>query len=234
VRRPTRRSSAALSRRGEINARRHRRQYDRAHQQGRRLDVARRPLPSPSNPAGQGRLILHRGRLHPSRSRGASRIRPGCGRALAMRSKATERHVQVDSATPGRQGNADALSRSRQRAGRPSSAADVLTIQQETSTTPPRWLLRSITFTKLKDQWRSTRRPSAIGPSSRAETRQGDALALMITPSGGRDDEGAQGAGLTSVIGGRRWRRPSAVRRRYRDVDGMYLISPAVTAGLSC
>jgi len=117
-------------------------------------------------------------------------------------------------------------------------AADVLTIQQETLDYSAEMApAQGITFTKLKDQW-PLDQTDFSGVASKivaaCNSAKADALALMITaPQADAMMKALKGAGLTiPVIGG-----PTLAQAQplfaagTKNVDGMYFISTAVTAG---
>jgi branched-chain amino acid transport system substrate-binding protein len=117
-------------------------------------------------------------------------------------------------------------------------AADVLTIQQETldycvEMAPG----AGITFTKMKDQW-PLDQTDFSGVASKivaaCDSANADALALMITaPQADAMMKALKGAGLEiPVIGGPPLAQAIPLfAAGTENVDGMYLISTAVTAG---
>jgi branched-chain amino acid transport system substrate-binding protein len=117
-------------------------------------------------------------------------------------------------------------------------AGDVLTIQQETldycaEMAPD----QGITFTKLKDQW-PLDQTDFSGIASKVvaacDDANADALALMITaPQADAMMKALKGAGLDiPVIGGPPLAQAIPLfAAGTENVDGMYLISTAVTAG---
>ena len=117
-------------------------------------------------------------------------------------------------------------------------AADVLTIQQETlDYTAEMAPAQGITFTKLKDQW-PLDQTDFSGVASKivaaCDSAKADALALMITaPQADAMMKALKGAGLTiPVIGGPPLAQAIPLfAAGTKNVDGMYLISTAVTAG---
>jgi branched-chain amino acid transport system substrate-binding protein len=117
-------------------------------------------------------------------------------------------------------------------------AADVLTIQQETlDYTAEMAPAQGITFTKLKDQW-PLDQTDFSGVASKivaaCKSANADALALMITaPQADAMMKALKGAGLTiPVIGGPPLAQAIPLfAAGTKNVDGMYLISTAVTAG---
>lgn len=117
-------------------------------------------------------------------------------------------------------------------------AADVLTIQQETlDYTAEMAPGAGITFTKLKDQW-PLDQTDFSGLASKVvaacDSANADALALMITaPQADAMMKALKGAGLDiPVIGGPPLAQGIPLfAAGTENVDGMYLISTAVTAG---
>jgi branched-chain amino acid transport system substrate-binding protein len=117
-------------------------------------------------------------------------------------------------------------------------AADVLTIQQETlDYTAEMAPAQGITFTKLKDQW-PLDQTDFSGVASKivaaCNSAKADALCLMITaPQADAMMKALKGAGLTiPVIGGPPLAQAIPLfAAGTKNVDGMYLISTAVTAG---
>ena len=117
-------------------------------------------------------------------------------------------------------------------------AADVLTIQQETlDYTAEMAPAQGITFTKLKDQW-PLDQTDFSGLASKivaaCNSAKADALALMITaPQADAMMKALKGAGLSiPVIGGPPLAQAIPLfAAGTKNVDGMYLISTAVTAG---
>ncbi len=115
---------------------------------------------------------------------------------------------------------------------------DVLTIQQETlDYTAEMAPAQGITFTKLKDQW-PLDQTDFSGVASKivaaCNSAKADALALMITaPQADAMMKALKGAGLTiPVIGGPPLAQAIPLfAAGTKNVDGMYLISTAVTAG---
>ncbi len=117
-------------------------------------------------------------------------------------------------------------------------AADVLTIQQETlDYTSAMAPASGITFTKLNDQWPLDQTDfSGIATKivAACNKAKADALALMITaPQADAMMKALKGAGLTiPVIGGPPLAQAIPLfAAGTKNVDGMYLISTAVTAG---
>jgi branched-chain amino acid transport system substrate-binding protein len=115
---------------------------------------------------------------------------------------------------------------------------DVLTIQQETlDYCVEKAPSQGITFTKMKDQWPLDQTDfSGIAAKIVAECKSAnaDALALMITaPQADGMMKALKGAGLTiPVIGGPPLAQAIPLfAAGTKNVDGMYLISTAVTAG---
>ena len=117
-------------------------------------------------------------------------------------------------------------------------AADVLAIQQETlDYTAEMAPSQGITFTKLKDQW-PLDQTDFSGLASKVvaacDSAKADALCLMVTaPQADAFMKALKGAGLKiPVIGGPTL--ASAIplfAQGTKNVDGMYFISTAVTAG---
>ena len=115
---------------------------------------------------------------------------------------------------------------------------DVLTIQQETlDYCAEKAPSQGIKFTKMKDQWPLDQTDfSGIASKIVAECKSAnaDALALMITaPQADAMMKALKGAGLTiPVIGGPTLAQAIPLfAQGTKNVDGMYLISTAVTAG---
>ena len=115
---------------------------------------------------------------------------------------------------------------------------DVLTIQQETlDFCAEKAPSQGIKFTKMKDQWPLDQTDfSGIASKIVAECKSAnaDALALMITaPQADAMMKALRGAGLTiPVIGGPTLAQAIPLfAQGTKNVDGMYLISTAVTAG---
>ena len=117
-------------------------------------------------------------------------------------------------------------------------AADVLTIQQETLDSVAELApAAGITFTKLKDQWPMDQTDFS-GLASKivaaCDSANADALALMITaPQADAMMKALKGAGLDiPVIGGPPLAQAIPLfAAGTKNVDGMYLISTAITAG---
>ncbi len=115
---------------------------------------------------------------------------------------------------------------------------DVLTIQQETLDSVAELApAAGITFTKLKDQW-PLDQTDFSGLASKivaaCNSAKADALCLMITaPQADAMMKALKGAGLTiPVIGGPPLAQAIPLfAAGTKNVDGMYLISTAVTAG---
>jgi branched-chain amino acid transport system substrate-binding protein len=117
-------------------------------------------------------------------------------------------------------------------------AGDVLTIQQETLDSVAKLApAAGITFTKLKDQWPMDQTDFS-GLASKVvaacDSAKADALCLMVTaPQADSFMKALKGAGLKiPVIGGPTL--ASAIplfAQGTKNVDGMYFISTAVTAG---
>lgn len=115
---------------------------------------------------------------------------------------------------------------------------DVLTIQQETlDDTAEMAPSQGITFTRMKDQWPLDQTDfSGIASKIVAATKSAnaDALCLMVTaPQADAMMKALKGAGLTiPVIGGPPLAQAIPLfAQGTKNVDGMYLISTAVTAG---
>ena len=117
-------------------------------------------------------------------------------------------------------------------------AGDVLTIQQETLDSVAQLApAAGVTFTRLKDQW-PLDQTDFSGLASKivaaCNSAKADALALMITaPQADAMMKALKGAGLTiPVIGGPPLAQAIPLfAAGTKNVDGMYLISTAVTAG---
>jgi branched-chain amino acid transport system substrate-binding protein len=115
---------------------------------------------------------------------------------------------------------------------------DVLTIQQETlDYTAEKAPSAGIKFTKMKDQWPLDQTDfSGVAAKivAQCKSANADALALMITaPQADAMMKALKGAGLTiPVIGGPTLAQAIPLfAAGTKNVDGMYLISTAVTAG---
>jgi branched-chain amino acid transport system substrate-binding protein len=165
---------------------------------------------------------------------------PGVLSYAPQKGKETETFKWTFSNSQGAKDNADALVKVFADKGWKNvvGAADVLTIQQETldyigEMAPA----AGITFTRLKDQW-PLDQTDFSGLASKivaaCNSAKADALCLMITaPQADAMMKALKGAGLTiPVIGGPTL--ASAIplfAQGTENVDGMYFISTAVTAG---
>ena len=140
----------------------------------------------------------------------------------------------------GAEDNADALVKIFAQKGWKSvvGVGDVLTIQQETlDYTAEMAPAQGITFTKMKDQW-PLDQTDFSGIASKivaaCNSAKANALCLMITaPQADAMMKALKGAGLTiPVIGGPPLAQAIPLfAAGTKNVDGMYLISTAVTAG---
>jgi branched-chain amino acid transport system substrate-binding protein len=165
---------------------------------------------------------------------------PGALSYAPAKGKETETFKWTFSNAQGAKDNADALVKVFAQQGWKTvvGAADVLTIQQETlDYTAEMAPAAGIKFTKLKDQW-PLDQTDFSGLASKivaaCKSANADALALMITaPQADAMMKALKGAGLDiPVIGGPPLAQAIPLfAAGTKNVDGMYLISTAVTAG---
>jgi branched-chain amino acid transport system substrate-binding protein len=165
---------------------------------------------------------------------------PGALSYAPAKGKETETFKWTFSNAQGAKDNADALVKVFAQQGWKTvvGAADVLTIQQETlDYTAEMAPAAGIKFTKLKDQW-PLDQTDFSGLASKivaaCDSAKADALALMITaPQADAMMKALKGAGLDiPVIGGPPLAQAIPLfAAGTENVDGMYLISTAVTAG---
>jgi branched-chain amino acid transport system substrate-binding protein len=165
---------------------------------------------------------------------------PGALSYAPAKGKETETFKWTFSNAQGAKDNADALVKVFAQQGWKTvvGAADVLTIQQETlDYTAEMAPAAGIKFTKLKDQW-PLDQTDFSGLASKVvaacKSANADALALMITaPQADAMMKALKGAGLDiPVIGGPPLAQAIPLfAAGTKNVDGMYLISTAVTAG---
>jgi branched-chain amino acid transport system substrate-binding protein len=165
---------------------------------------------------------------------------PGVLSYAPAKGKETETFKWTFSNAQGAKDNADALVKVFAQQGWKTvvGAADVLTIQQETlDYTAEMAPAAGIKFTKLKDQW-PLDQTDFSGLASKivaaCKSANADALALMITaPQADAMMKALKGAGLDiPVIGGPPLAQAIPLfAAGTKNVDGMYLISTAVTAG---
>ena len=152
----------------------------------------------------------------------------------------TQKYYWTFSNAQGANDNADALVKVFAQQGWKNvvGVGDVLTIQQETlDDTAEMAPSQGITFTKMKDQW-PLDQTDFSGIASKivatCNSAKADALCLMITaPQADAMMKALKGAGLTiPVIGGPPLAQAIPLfAQGTKNVDGMYLISTAVTAG---
>jgi branched-chain amino acid transport system substrate-binding protein len=165
---------------------------------------------------------------------------PGVLSYAPQKGKETEAFKWTFSNAQGAKDNADALVKVFADKGWKNvvGAADVLTIQQETLDYVGEMApAAGITFTRLKDQWPLDQTDfSGVASKvvSACNSAKADALCLMVTaPQADAFMKALKGAGLTiPVIGGPPL--ASAIplfAQGTENVDGMYLLSTAVTAG---
>ena len=165
---------------------------------------------------------------------------PGVLSYAPQKGKETEAFKWTFSNAQGAKDNADALVKVFADKGWKNvvGAADVLTIQQETLDYVAEMApSQGITFTRLKDQW-PLDQTDFSGVASKVvaacDKANADALCLMVTaPQADAFMKALKGAGLTiPVIGGPPL--ASAIplfAQGTKNVDGMYFLATAVTAG---